>query len=145
MADRETWTDSLQALGRAVLDLLKIEVQAAAKDFKVFLTQVAKLAAVGALMLLVLVYMPFVVLFTLLDAIHVLTGFPYWGSGLVLMGVIFLFLSLVGAIAYFFVARKMENPVQTVQRRLDDHKGWWRNEIFDEPRRLDDAQKGGLP
>ena len=141
MATRETWSESVHALGRAVLDLIKVEVQAATRDFKVFFVQVGKLLAVAALMLLVLVYVPFVVLFTLLDGIAGWTGYPYWAAGLILLGLILLFMGLVGAVAYVVIVRKMENPVDTVQRRLDDHRGWWRHEILDEPRRLDDARR----
>lgn len=140
MAERETWSESLQSLGTSVLDLIKVEAAAAAQDFKVFFTQVAKLLAVAAVSLVILFYVPFLVLFTVLDGISAATGYPYWGSGLILLGAVLLFLGLVGAITYFVVIRKMENPVQTVQRRLDDHRGWWRHEIFEEPRRLDDTR-----
>lgn len=139
MANRGSWTEILQSLGAAILDLFKLEIKAATQDFKVFFKQVAMLAGVAVLMLFVLFYVPFLVLFSVLDGIQQATGWPYWGSGLALTGLVFVVLSVIGAVAYFIVIRKMESPQITVQRRLDDHRGWWRNDVLEEPRRLDNG------
>ncbi len=140
MAERETWIESLGALGAALMDLAQAEISAALRDIKVFLRQVAMLAAVGGLLLLILVYIPFILLFSALDAIHLLTGWPYWGSALLLFGLVLLLMATIGAAAYFFIGRHLKSPVEVFQHRLDDHQGWWRNEVIDEPRRLDDRE-----
>ncbi len=140
MAERETWIESLSALGAALLDLVRAEIKAALSDIKVFFRQVAMLLAVGGLLLLILIYIPFILLLSAIDGIHAMTDWPYWGSALLLFGLVILLMATIAAVAYFLIGRHMRSPVEVFQNRLDDHKGWWRNDVLDEPRRLDDRE-----
>lgn len=141
MTERKTWTAALRALGDAVFDLWSVEIEALRRDLVRFALQVAKLLGIALGFLFVAFYLPFLLILAAVDGVRVATGNLWSASLLVFLGVV-LVMAIVAGIAWLLIGRKMENPVDTVNRRLEDHRGWWRTQISgDEPRRLDDHQE----
>ncbi|MEM8932374.1 MAG: phage holin family protein [Acidobacteriota bacterium] len=127
----------MRALGDAVFDLWGAEWQRLQQDLTRFAIQVAKLVGVGVAFLFVGFYLPFLLILAAVDGVREATGDLWSAALLVFLGVVLL-LALIGLVVYLLIVRKMENPVESVTRRLDDHRGWWAAQALDEPRRLDD-------
>lgn len=137
MIHRMSWIGALRDLGSSLIDLFWAELALVRHDLVRFFVQVAKLAAFAFASLLILVYMPFLVLMAMVDGVRRIAGWEsLWAPSLVVLGLVLLLLALVGGVLYLLVVRRMEGPGATVTRRLDDHRGWQRHQLYEEPNRL---------
>ncbi|MEM1202934.1 MAG: phage holin family protein [Acidobacteriota bacterium] len=131
MGNRKTWIDAFAELGDSVLTLLKAELSVVIEGWKRWFIELAKVLALVAVSLLIFVYLPFLALFAAVDGVKHATQWPhYWQSALAVLGLAFLVIALLGAIGAYILKRRMESPVTTVQRRLDDNRGWWQRQVF---------------
>lgn len=124
-------SEDVSLLGAAALDLAKAEAAALSGELKLSghaLTRILLLVAVS--------------LFGLFWAIAVLVfvavevgalWLPRWAAGLVVLALLLLVIGCIG-----LVVRKrwssLESPAETVRRRLDDHRDWWRRKITERER-----------
>ena len=136
--------EAYRDLGEAVLDLFRAELAVVRYDFVHFLKQVMVLLAAAATALLFLVYTPFLVLLTLVDATKRITGWEsYWAPSLAVLGMVILGIALAAGVLYLLVVRKMDPPTVAIPRRLDDHKGWWQAKVLEtSDRSLDGGRRG---
>lgn len=133
--------DALRDLGRATLDLFWAELAVVRHDIGRFFVQAAKLLAFAVVSLVVLFYMPFLVLMAMVDGVKRIAGWEsLWAPSLAVLGIVLLFLGLVGGILWLLVGRRMESPVASVQRRLDDNQGWQRHALYEEKNRLTEGK-----
>lgn len=122
------WVDLFRSLGQALLDVFKAELAEAGEDLGtagrhlgIALGLFAAAAAVGFWTLATFLAFLILVLARL--------GLPLWGAA----GVVTLVLGLVIAVLGWLGMRRLkrvESPVETVRRRLDDHRVWWRERML---------------
>lgn len=130
MANRPTWIEAYRALGNAVLSLARAEAALVVEQWKGWAIEVGKLVAIIAVVLLITVYLPFLLMLIAVEGLAAAAEWPIWAAGLGVLGLVLLFFAVLGAIGYWLVKTRIapDNPVATVQRRLDDHQGWWRHQ-----------------
>ena len=133
MANRPSWMEAHRALGDAMLSLVRAEAALVVERWKGWAIELGKLLAIIAVVLLVTVYLPFLLMLIAVEGLAAATSWPIWAAGLGVLGLVLLFFAILGAIGYWLVKTRIapDNPVATVQRRLDDHKGWWRHQVQD--------------
>jgi Putative Actinobacterial Holin-X, holin superfamily III len=138
------WIDLFRTLGESLLEVWRAELATLQEDFHRsgrYLT--AALGLLGAAIIL-LFWIVGLLLFVLVALLHV--WLPWWGASLV---VLLLFLLVTGLLAWLGVARlrKVENPVETVRRRVDSHLDWWQHGLLAQPKALDvePVVEGGEP
>ena len=133
--------DAVRDLGTAAIELFWAELAVVRHDIGRFFVQAAKLAAFAVASLLILVYMPFLVLMAMVDGVRQLAGWEsLWAPSLVVLGAVLMLIALVGGILYLLVGRRMESPVASVQRRLDDNQGWQRHALYEERNTLTEGE-----
>ena len=73
-------------------------------------------------------------LFALIALLHI--WLPLWGAALIVLA---LFVIAIAILAFLGMRRmrKVENPVETVRQRLDNHLDWWQHSFLSRPRMLD--------
>lgn len=128
------WIESFRGLGEALLEVLRAEVSTLQED----LTRSGRIAG-GALALLgaalvLLFWIVGLLIFALVSVLHI--WLPLWASALIVLA---LFTGTAALLGWLGVRRfkQVENPMQTVRRRVDDHLDWWQNTLLREERPLD--------
>jgi Putative Actinobacterial Holin-X, holin superfamily III len=116
----------VREVGEAFLGLLRAEAEALLRDFGASGRALARVALLAALA-------GGVVFWSLGLAIQLgvevaALWLPRWGAVAVVLGV---FLVLAGGLAALAVARlrRIEKPSDTVRRRLEENRRWWRERI----------------
>jgi hypothetical protein len=135
--NRTTWIGAFRALGDAVLDLVRAEVAALLQEWKRAAVELAKVLAIVFGVLLICFYLPFLVLFALVDGVSQWWGWPMWSSALAVFGFAILIIAALGAVAAWIWNRRLVGPTISLQRRIDDHSDWWQRRIFLEREALD--------
>ena len=124
---RESWSETFRALGAAVLALFKAEIEAlerelarSGKSLALGLGLFAAAAALGFWTLGVATYFVIQLLAVWL---------PLWAASLV---VTLLFAAVTGGLVFAGIKKleRLENPLSTARRRLDDHIDWWQNDLL---------------
>ncbi len=128
------WIDLFRSLGESLLEVWRAELATLQDDFQRsgrFLAMA--LGLFGAAVVLVF-WIVGLLLFVLIALLHV--WLPWWGASLL---VLLLFTLTAGVLAWLGVRwlRKVENPIETVQRRVDNHLDWWQHGLLAQPKVLD--------
>ncbi|MEM9555869.1 MAG: phage holin family protein [Acidobacteriota bacterium] len=134
--ERIGWLDALQDLGDAVVELVRAEVSVVTDRWRRTLIELAKIAGLIFVVMVVFFYLPFLALLGLVDAVRALANWPIWGAAAAVLGAAVLFCLILALIAKYILSRYVEAPNQTVVRRLDDASGWWHERVAHEPHRL---------
>lgn len=137
MSRRSSWVGALRALGDAIFDLLRAEIDALLAEWKKAGFELAKILAIAFGVLLIFVYLPFLVLFALVHGVATWWGWPLWGAALAVLGFAVLVMALLGAIAAWIWKRRLVGPTVSLQRRLDGHSEWWQRRVFLERQSLE--------
>lgn len=142
---RDSWFDIFRALGQAFFDVLRAEMDVLAEQWKRWGARAAIAAGLAALALvLVIVYLPGLLIFALIDGLHTAGGWPLWGAALgVALAITLVAMALV-LVGWVFV-RNEQLPHKAAASRFEDHLGWWRSKMLEAgPAELDDgALEGG--
>ena len=127
---RKGWRARLGALGQALVGLLTAELEALGADLRGSATQLRR----GAVWLAVAAFFGFWTVGALFYAlIEVLTlWLPRWGAVLAGTGG-FALLTLIFVLLGRACLVKIENPVDTVNRRLESHRAWLREDVLPGP------------
>jgi hypothetical protein len=127
------WIDLFRSLGEALLEVLRAELAALQGDLsrsgRHFGVAVALFGAAAVLGFWIVGLLLFV-LITLFDL-----WLPLWGAALVVLGIFAAAAALLVGLGLRRF-RQVENPVENVQRRLDDHLDWWQR-LLAQPEPLD--------
>lgn len=125
---RQSWSEMVHGLGGAVLTLLKAELEvierelgASGKNLGIGLGLFAAAGAFGFWTLGVATYFLIQLLALWL---------PLWAASLVLT---VLFALIVGGLAFAGLKKleKVENPLGTVRRRIEDNAEWWQSRVIE--------------
>lgn len=139
------WIELFRSLGESLLEVWRAELATLQDDFQRsgrHLTVV--LGLLGAALVLVF-WIVGLLLFVLIALLHV--WLPWWGASLI---VLLLFTLTAGVLVWLGLRRlrKVENPIGTVRRRMDNHLDWWQHGLLAQPKALDvelGAAEGGEP
>jgi len=126
MRRRARWGDLFAPVGEAGLNLVRAEYGALSSEIKGsgrVLLRAVLLLALG----LFLLFWAIGALGYLLVEVGSLY-LPRWGAALAVL-VFFLLIAAALAVAGRRRLRSIDNPAQTVQRRLRDHRDWWDQRI----------------
>jgi hypothetical protein len=128
------WLELLRSLNRALVDVLRAEVEALVAD----LQDSGRRLAAGVAWLLLAAAIAFCVLAVLVVAAVAALALvlPLWGAALVVAGALCA-AALAAALAGRRSLRRVEGPAATVRRRVADHLDWWERRVAGE------AESGG--
>ncbi len=123
---RSRWSDLLVPLSEAGLDLVRAEYGVVSSEVR----RAARRLAKALLLLLIGLF----ALFWAIGAVALVVlelgslWLPRWGAALVDLG-LFLVLGLLFAVVARRRLRGIEHPIETVRRRLSEHRDWWDRKI----------------
>ncbi len=128
----KAWLTHVISLGRALLELLRAEVDALGDDLR----QTARQLRGGVVLLLVAAFFGFWTVGALCyAAIELLSlWLPRWGAVLACLGA-FAVLTLIFVLLGRARLRRLESPARTVTRRIESHRTWLREEVLPDPER----------
>lgn len=138
------WIDLFRSLGESLLEVWRAELATLQEDFQRSGRYLGSALGLLGAALVLLFWIVGLLLFVLIALLHV--WLPWWGASLT---VLLLFLLATGLLAWLGIKRlrKVENPVATVQRRMDSHLDWWQHGLLAQPKPLDvePIAEGGEP
>lgn len=120
------WRDLFASLGESLIDVAEAEVMALKQDLR----QTGRRFSAALAIAVAAAFLAFwAVGATGFVAFQVLVlWLPGWGAALIVLGVL-----LAGALILGMVARQrlldLEAPMDTVRRRIDNHKEWWQSQL----------------
>lgn len=124
---RQSWSEAFHALGSAILGLFKAELEALEKE----LARSGKSLGLGVGLLAAAAAFGFWTLgVATYFLIHLLAiWLELWAASLI---VTLVFAAVVAGLAFVGLRklRKLENPVTTVRRRVEDHVDWWQDRVL---------------
>jgi hypothetical protein len=127
-----TWVEMLRALGQSFLDLLRAEWDQLLRELGVS----AKKLGIGLALLagagMVAFWFVAVLAFFLIMVIAI--WLPVWASAGIALLVLLLVMGVLAGLGWSRI-KSIENPVDTVGRRWDDHLDWWENRLMAEEHR----------
>jgi cell division protein FtsW (lipid II flippase) len=128
------WIEMFRSLGEALLEVWRAELDTLQEDFGRSGRYLGiALAFLGAAAVLAF-WIVGLLLFALVALLHI--WLPWWGASLIVLA---LFLAAAGILASLGVKRlkKVESPVATVRRRVDNHLDWWQHGLLTQQKTLD--------
>jgi hypothetical protein len=130
----QAWIELFRSLGEALLEVWRAEIGTLQDDLQRSGRHLgAALGLFGAAVVL-LFWAVGLVLFVLVSLLHL--WLPWWGASLVVLGVFLLAMAVLGSLGFRRI-RKVENPLDTVRRRVDSHLDWWQHGLLAHPKTLD--------
>jgi len=124
------WLTMLRNLNGSLLGVWKAEIAALLDDLSAsgrrLRTALLLLALAGSLLVLLIGTL----VFAAIAALSLVM--PLWGAALTVAGILAV---AIGAVAMAGLAklRSVENPADTVRRRVDDHIEWWNSRLGRRP------------
>jgi hypothetical protein len=122
-----TWVEMLRALGQSFLDLLRAEWDQLLRELGVSAKKlgigVALLAGAG----MVAFWFVAVLAFFLIMVIAI--WLPVWASAGIALLVLLVVIGILAGLGWSRL-KSIENPVDAVGRRWDDHLDWWENRLM---------------
>jgi len=128
------WIDLFRSLGESLLEVMRAELAGLQDDLQRSGRHFGVALGLFAAAAVLFFWLIGLLLFALIALLHI--WLPLWGAALVVLA---LFLIAIGVLAFFGMRRmrKVENPVETVRQRLDNHLDWWQHSFLSRPRMLD--------
>jgi hypothetical protein len=130
----QPWIELFRSLGEALLEVWRAELGTLQDDLQRSGHHLGvALGLFGAAVMLAF-WAVGLVLFVLITLLHL--WLPWWGASLVVLA---LFLIAVAILAKLGLGRirKVENPLETVRRRVDSHLDWWQHGLLAHSKTLD--------
>ena len=143
------WIELFRSLGEALLEVWRAELATLQEDFGRSGRYLGRALAFFAAAAVLVFWIVGLLLFVSIALLHI--WLPWWGASLV---VLVLFVSTAALFAWLGASRlrQVENPVETVRRRMDNHLDWWQHGLLTHSKTLDvepgtgdagDAGEGG--
>lgn len=128
--DSGGWTGLLRSLGQTALGLVRSELAAVREELGESKDRLVKALVILLVSAFFLFWAVGALVFLALEVLSL--WWPRWGAALA----VFVALALLVAILAIWGRsrlRRLENPVQTVQRRIGDHLDWWQDRVLESP------------
>jgi cell division protein FtsW (lipid II flippase) len=136
------WIELFRSLGESLLEVWRAELATLQEDFGRSGRYLGSALGLLGAALILLFWIVGLLLFVLIALAHV--WLPWWGAALV---VLLLFLLATGLLVWSGLRRlrRVENPIETVRRRVDNHLDWWQHGLLAQPKALDVEPAAGEP
>jgi Zn-dependent protease with chaperone function len=130
----QPWIDLFRSLGEALLEVWRAELGTLQDDLQRSGRHLGVALGLFGAAAMLLFWIIGLLLFVLISLLHV--WMPWWGASLVVLA---LFVIAVAVLARLGLGRmrKVENPLETVRRRVDSHLDWWQHGLLAHPKTLD--------
>lgn len=129
---RNSWAEVFQAVGDAVVGVLKAEIAVLSEQWKRWGSRVAVVVGLFATSAVVLFSALLLFPYFLTALIKHLSGWSWMASsGLVLL-IVVLAGGLLGAVGYWRL-KGLDDPIAMTRQRVDDHMGWWKSGLLGSP------------
>lgn len=128
------WIDLFRSLGESLIEVVRAETSALQTDLKTSGRHLGiALALLGAAVLL-LFWVLGLAIFCLIAVLSI--WFEVWAAALI---VLLVFAILMGVLVLLGLRRlkRVENPVDTMKRHVDDHLDWWQNGLLAQGKAMD--------
>ena len=123
------WIDLFRSLGESLLEVVRAELAGLQDDFQRSGRHFGvALGLFGAAAVLVF-WMVGLLLFALIAVLHI--WLALWAAALIVIAI-----AVLGFLGMRRL-RQVENPMETVRNRLDNHLDWWQHSFLSRPRTLD--------
>lgn len=128
------WIDLFRSLGESLLEVWRAELVTLQQDFERSGRHLGMALGLLGVAVVLLFWIVGLLLFVLIALLHV--WLAWWSSSLI---VLLLFMISAGLLAWLGIRRlrQVENPVETVRRRVDNHLDWWEHGLLVQPKVLD--------
>jgi len=128
------WIDLFRSLGESLLEVWRAELATLQDDLQRSGRHLATALGLLGGALVLLFWIVGLLLFVLIALLHV--WLPWWAAALI---VLLLFVLSTGLLVWLGVRRlhRVENPLETVRRRVDSHLDWWQHGLLAQPKALD--------
>lgn len=130
----QPWIDLFRSLGEALLEVWRAELATLQDDLSRSGRHLGVALGLFGAAVLVLFWTFGLLLFVLVSLLHI--WLPWWGAALVVLA-LFLIAIAVLALLGRKQLRQVENPMETVRRRVDSHFDWWQHGLLARPQTLD--------
>ena len=128
------WIQMFRGLGESLIEVLRAEVATLQDDLTRSGQSLGRALALLGAALILLFWIVGLLIFFLIALLYV--WLQLWAAALIVLA---LFLLGAGLLAWLGMRhmRRVENPMQTVRRRVDDHLDWWQNNRLRETKTVD--------
>jgi len=128
------WIDLFRSLGESLLEVMRAELAGLQEDLQRSGRHFGVALGLFAGAAVLFFWLIGLLLFALIALLHI--WLPLWGAALIVLA---LFVIAIAILAFLGMRRmrKVENPVETVRQRLDNHLDWWQHSFLSRPRMLD--------
>ncbi|MBW8874243.1 MAG: phage holin family protein [Acidobacteria bacterium] len=128
------WIDLFRSLGESLLEVVRAELAALQEDFQRSGRHFGVALGLFGAAAVLLFWMVGLLLFAVVAILHI--WLPLWGAALIVLALFVLATAILGVLGARQI-RQVENPLETVRRRVDNHLDWWQHSFLSQPRTLD--------
>ena len=128
------WIDLFRSLGESLLEVVRAELAALQEDFQRSGRHFGVALGLFGAAAVLLFWMVGLLLFAVVAVLHI--WLPLWGAALIVLALFVLATAILGVLGARQI-RQVENPLETVRRRVDNHLDWWQHSFLSQPRTLD--------
>ncbi|HEY3570161.1 MAG TPA: phage holin family protein [Thermoanaerobaculia bacterium] len=130
----QPWIDLFRSLGEALLEVWRAELATLQDDLSRSGRHLGVALGLFGAAAVLLFWTVGLVLFALIALLHV--WLPWWGSALIVLALFLIAMAILARLGLKRM-RQVENPVETVRRRVDSHFDWWQHGLLARPQTLD--------
>ena len=128
------WIDLFRSLGESLLEVMRAELAGLQDDLQRSGRHFGVALGLFAVAAVLAFWMVGLLLFALISILHI--WLPLWGASLIVLALFLIGIAIFGSLGMRRM-RQVENPVETVRNRLDNHLDWWQHSFLSHPRILD--------
>ena len=128
------WIEMFRGLGESLIEVLRAEVSTLQEDLARSGRHLGTSLGLLGVALILLFWIIGLLIFVLIALLAI--WLPLWAASLVILVT---FVLGAGLLTWLGLRRmrRVENPMQTVRRRFDDHLDWWQSRLLQETRAVD--------
>jgi Zn-dependent protease with chaperone function len=130
----QPWIDLFRSLGESLLEVWRAEMGTLQEDLQRSGRNLGVALGIFGAAAVLLFWIVGLLLFVLVSLLHVWV--PWWAASLIVLA---LFVLTAGILAKLGLnrMRRVENPLETVRRRVDSHFDWWQHGLLARSKTLD--------
>jgi putative superfamily III holin-X len=128
------WIELFRSLGESLLEVWRAELATLQEDFQRSGRYLGSALGLFGAALILAFWIVGLLLFVLIALLHI--WLPWWGAA----GIVWLLFAVTAGLLFWYGKRylvKVENPVETVRRRMDSHLDWWQHGLLAQPKAVD--------
>jgi hypothetical protein len=128
------WIDLFRSLGESLLEVLRAEAATLQDDLQRSGRHFGVALAFFGVAAVLVFWMVGLLLFSLIALLNI--WLQLWAAALIVLALFVVAIAILGNLGMRRM-RQVENPMETVRRRVDEHLDWWQHSLLSQPRTLD--------